>query len=107
VHEAHHALLGRRHPTRAEALKALTEQHAADLLADAERQLGRGAVRQVRRGRVAREVLAATDGVELLVMARDGDVSRPGPQSLGATARFVADHAPCAVLLVWPEPAAQ
>ncbi|HET9257509.1 MAG TPA: hypothetical protein VFO16_20230 [Pseudonocardiaceae bacterium] len=27
----------------------------------------------------------------------------PGPHSLGPTARYVLDHAPCAVLLVWPD----
>jgi len=29
---------------------------------------------------------------------------RGGPRSLGHATRFVVDHAPCAVLLVWPEP---
>jgi hypothetical protein len=38
-------------------------------------------------------------------MARDGDRSRLGPKSLGKETRFALDHAPCAVLLVWPEPA--
>jgi len=35
----------------------------------------------------------------------DGDRSRLGPKSLGKTTRFVVDHAPCPVLLVWPESA--
>jgi len=40
--------------------------------------------------------------MDLLVLARDGDRSRAGPASLGPGARFVVDHAPCQVLLVWP-----
>jgi nucleotide-binding universal stress UspA family protein len=57
-----------------------------------------------RRGRVEREVVSAVaDGVDLLVAARDGDRSRLGPHSLGHATRFVVDHAPCAVLLVWPD----
>ncbi|MFD5466969.1 hypothetical protein ACFWIQ_29700 [Kitasatospora sp. NPDC127059] len=32
-----------------------------------------------------------------------GDPAHPGPHSLGPATRFVVDHAPCAVLLVWPE----
>jgi hypothetical protein len=43
------------------------------------------------------------EGVDLLVAARDGDRSRLGPHSLGHDTRFVVDHAPCAILLVWPD----
>lgn len=39
---------------------------------------------------------------DLLIVARDGDRSRPGPKSLGPATRFVVDHAPCPVVLVWP-----
>ena len=46
---------------------------------------------------------AAADGVDLLVVARDGDRSRLGPHSLGHATRFIVDHAPCPVLLVWPD----
>jgi hypothetical protein len=38
------------------------------------------------------------------VLARDGDRTRLGPHSLGPHSRFIVDHAPCPVLLVWPEP---
>ena len=55
------------------------------------------------RGRVEREVVAAAEGMDLLVLARDGDHSRLGPHSLGPPARFVVDHAPCRVLLVWAD----
>ena len=41
--------------------------------------------------------------MDLLVLARDGDHSRLGPHSLGPAARFVVDHAPCRVLLVWAD----
>ncbi|NEB92870.1 universal stress protein, partial [Streptomyces bauhiniae] len=30
------------------------------------------------------------------------DRTRLGPHSLGPAARFIVDHAPCPVLLVWP-----
>src|SRR6185503_11601831 len=49
------------------------------------------------------EALAAGVRGGLLVLARDGDHSRLGPPSLGPAARFVVDHAPCRVLLVWPD----
>ena len=53
-----------------------------------------------RRGRVEHEVVAAAADADLLVLARDGE-RRPGPKSLGPRTRFVVDHAPCRVLLVW------
>jgi nucleotide-binding universal stress UspA family protein len=56
-------------------------------------------------GRVERAVVLASDDATLLVVARDGDRTRLGPRSLGPATRFVVDHAPCPVLLVWPEPA--
>jgi nucleotide-binding universal stress UspA family protein len=58
-----------------------------------------------RHGRVEREVVAAAEGADLLVVARDGDDARLGPKSLGPASRFVVDHAPCPVLLVWPREA--
>ena len=36
-----------------------------------------------------------------LVIARDS--RHPGPHSIGHAARFVVDHAPCTVVLAWPE----
>jgi nucleotide-binding universal stress UspA family protein len=60
-----------------------------------------------RRGRPERQVVtaAADAGADLLVVARDGERHRLGPHSLGPATRFVVDHSPCAVLLVWPEDA--
>ena len=100
-------LLGRgrpgpgRHP--AERIGALADQAAAELLAAAAARLGRDAVRQTRTGRVERVVVDAAAAADLLVAARDGDRGRLGPASLGPATRFVVDHAPCQVLLVWPD----
>jgi nucleotide-binding universal stress UspA family protein len=78
---------------------------AGRLLEAAAERLGRPCVRRERQGRVEREVVRAAEEADLLVVARDGDRERLGPHSLGPAARFVVDHAPCAVLLVWPAPA--
>jgi len=102
-------LLGRgrpgpgRHP--AERISALSEQAAGELLVAAVARLGRDARRQATTGRVERVVVRAAEGADLLVAARDGDRSRLGPASLGPATRFVVDHAPCPVLLVWPDEA--
>jgi nucleotide-binding universal stress UspA family protein len=108
---AHGALAGllgrgqrRRDPEK--ELDALAESSAAELLDRAARRLGRVAEKTHRSGeRVEHTVVAATEeaGADLLVCARDGDRSRLGPRSLGRAGRFVVDHAPCPVLLVWPE----
>ena len=45
-------------------------------------------------------VMQAAADVDLLVIARDS--RHPSPHSIGHAARFVVDHAPCDVLLVWP-----
>lgn len=98
-----YALLGRLHRSSAEQLDAISEESANELLADAQGVLGREAALDARSGRVEREVVAAAETMDLLVFARDGQRAHRGPRSLGPTARYVLDHAPCAVLLVWPE----
>lgn len=98
-------LLGRGSRTRDQDLDALATSTAADLLERAADRLGRPAATRQRSGRVEREVVEAAQGADLLVCARDGDRSRLGPRSLGAATRFVVDHAPCPVLLVWPDAA--
>jgi nucleotide-binding universal stress UspA family protein len=104
VQGAFAGLLGRhRSAPRTVAIDAATS--AAELLDLAEQRLGRPATRDARTGRVEREVVAACADADLLVLSRDGDRSRLGPHSLGPHSRFVVDHAPCAVLLVWPESA--
>ena len=103
---ARHALLGRAHPPArgdAEPLRAISQQAAEELLAEAQSRLGRPARCQTRRGRLEREVVAAAEGMDVLVLARDGDHAHLGPRSLGPAARFVVDHAPCRVLLIWPD----
>lgn len=100
-------LLGRHPPPPAtpEPLREISERAAAELLAEAQTRLGRPATLQARRGRVEREVVAAAEGMDVLVLARDGDRERLGPRSLGPATRFVIDHAPCRVLLIWPDTA--
>jgi nucleotide-binding universal stress UspA family protein len=66
-------------------------------------RLGRPARTVAARGHVEHEVVRAAEDADMLVLARDGGHARPGPHSLGPAARFVVDHAPCRVLLVWPD----
>jgi nucleotide-binding universal stress UspA family protein len=104
---AYAGLLGRGHPERdpGRRVEELATASAAELLDAAARRLARPCTRTQRRGRPEREVTAAAEGADLLIVARDGDRTRAGPKSLGPASRFVVDHAPCPVLLVWPGPA--
>jgi nucleotide-binding universal stress UspA family protein len=105
IHGAYAGLFGRggRRPDPADAVEAATRSAEAALFAAAEARLGRGVTRESRRGRPEREVVAAAEDAELLVVARDGDHTRLGPHSLGRATRFVVDHAPSRVLLIWPD----
>ena len=105
AHAAYAGLLGRGRPERdpGQRIAAFAAAAGARLLEDAAHRLARPCDRVERHGRVEREVVAAADGAGLLIVARDGDRSRLGPKSLGPAARFVIDHAPCQVLLVWPD----
>jgi len=105
LHGAFGGLLGRgaRDRDPGDAVATLAGAESAELLAAAETRLGRPARREVRVGRVEREVVAGCAGATLLVCARDGDRSRLGPRSLAPPTRFVVDHAPCPVLLIWPD----
>ncbi|WP_128976115.1 universal stress protein [Streptomyces roseicoloratus] len=106
AHGAFAGLLGRGHPERdpGNRVESLATASGERLLRSAGARLGRPGTRVERTGRVEREVVAAAEHADLLVLARDGDRTHLGPHSLGPASRFVVDHAPCPVLLVWPEP---
>jgi len=107
AHGAYAGLMGRRHPERdpGPRVAELGAASARELLEAAAGRLGRPCTTAIRRGRAEREVVAAAEGADLLILARDGDDTRLGPRSLGPASRFVVDHAPCPVLLVWPRAA--
>jgi nucleotide-binding universal stress UspA family protein len=92
---------GRRGDPGAEIEVALTAA-SARLLAAASARRSRPAGTLTWHGRLEREVVAACRDFDLLIVARDGDLDRVGPRSLAPPTRFVVDHAPCDVLLVWP-----
>jgi nucleotide-binding universal stress UspA family protein len=98
VHGAFGGLLGRGHDP-----KDLVSGSGEALLSQAADRLGRPATTEVRTGAVGHEVVGACTGADLLVCARDGSHDRLGPRSIGKHTRFAVDHAPCAVLLVWPD----
>jgi nucleotide-binding universal stress UspA family protein len=96
-------LLGRHPPpSPGPPLRAIAEEEAQALIEEALKRFARPATTAARRGKIEREVLEASVGADLLVITRDGE-ARLGPKSLGPRTRFVLDHAPCQVLLVWPE----
>ena len=107
VHGAFGGLLGRGMRGRDPGTSIERTAHAAarELLTAAGHRLGCPATLALRTGQIEREVMAACEGADLLVCARDGDSTWPGPHSLGRHTRFVVDHAPCAVLLIWPDEA--
>jgi nucleotide-binding universal stress UspA family protein len=108
AHGAFASLLGRgyRHARDpGSQVEAISAAAAADVLVAAEQRLARSATRLERHGRIEREVVHAVADAALLICARDGDPNRLGPHSLAPPTRFVVDHAPCPVLLVWPQPA--
>ncbi|MGI3222688.1 universal stress protein [Streptomyces sp. GTA36] len=104
AHGAFAGLLGRGHPERdpGTRLEQLAAASAHQLLQTAADRLGRPCTRMERAGHVEHEVVTAAQGADLLICARDGDPTRLGPRSLGPATRFVVDHAPCPILLIWP-----
>ncbi len=103
VRAGRRGLLGRHpHPPPGpDPVSAASEQEAEAMLADALARLGRDAATTARRGRAEDEVLEVARGADVLLMARNGDRDHLGPKSIGHATRFVLDHAPCAVILVW------
>jgi hypothetical protein len=105
AHGAYAGLFGRSEPARdpGPQLDHLAAESATSILEAAAARFGRPCHTEERVGRMEHEVLAAAAGAGLLILARDGDRIEQGPKSLSHAARFVVEHAPCAVLLVWPE----
>ena len=102
AHGAFSGLLGRGGADPARRLLARAEKAADELLGRAQARLGREAGHLRLTGRGKHEIAAAVSGATMLIVARDGH--GPGPKSLGKDVRFVVDHAPCPVLLIWPGP---
>jgi hypothetical protein len=97
-------LLGRHpRPHVEERLERLSAEAAEALLEAAAERLGRDARRVLAHGRVEHEVTEAAREADLLVAARS--TAHVGPKSIRHPERFVVDHAPCALLLVWPDDA--
>ncbi|MGW6129199.1 hypothetical protein ACWFNE_04145 [Cellulomonas sp. NPDC055163] len=99
------ALLGRGRRHDRSEVEPLTLTHAHALLVQAVAALPRPCEARVLTGPVERVVTEAAAEADVLVLARDGDRSRLGPHTLGPHARFVVDHAPCTVELLWPDAA--
>lgn len=95
-------LLGRGHHGHSSRIDEIIATSADELLAAAARRLDLPCDQIRCSGRPEREVIAAAVDADLLVLARDWDQRSLGPRSLGRETRFVVDHAPCQVLLVWP-----
>ena len=81
----------------------LATAEARALLQQAADVLGRACEQRVVHGVAERVIATAAGAVDLLILARDGDQSRLGPRSLGKQTRFIIDHAPCTVELLWPD----
>jgi nucleotide-binding universal stress UspA family protein len=84
---------------RAEAELRAVAAHAREALARAAAQVQASFEFTVRRGRVVPEILAASGGVDLLVLGAGGR-RRSGRAGLGDTARAAAERAPSSVLLL-------
>ena len=103
VGEGAGGLLGRRPaPPPQRAIRTIAEQEAQALLERARATLSRPAALEARRGHPERELLRACADADLLLLARDRE-PRLGPKSLSKETRFIVDHSPCAVMLIWPQ----
>jgi nucleotide-binding universal stress UspA family protein len=91
---------GRRHEQVMSRMSELAGEAAGALLDDAEERLGREARKLAANGPAEHVVMEAAADADILVVVRES--RHPGPHSIGHAARFVVDHAPCNVVLVWP-----
>ncbi len=109
VQDAALGLWGRR--SRVAPAPSTPSAEDLELLADAEARLVDEVGQLVTvtsdlgRGPVERVITEASEAADYLVLGRQGDLSRRGPHSLGKHGRFVVDHAPCRVVIVWPRTA--
>ncbi len=96
------SLMGRGHRGPHPEVASVAADEARGLVDQATAALGRPCEARLLAGVTERVVTAAAAEADLLVIVRDGDRSRLGPRSLGRQARFIIDHAPCTVELLWP-----
>ncbi len=89
------------------AIEEAGREHASNVLAAASAAFAESGLASdaglVRVGEPGREICAAATATSAdLVVLRASRHARiePGPRSVGHTARFVVDHAPCGVLLI-------
>jgi hypothetical protein len=92
---------GHRHSEVMERMHALAGEAALALLEDAEERLGRAADKRTASGVAETIVFELAKDHDVLVVARDG--RHIGPHSIGHDQRWVIDHAPCTVIVAWPE----
>lgn len=96
-------LLGRPSPPRPQrAPLAIAAEQAQALLETARARFARPAKLRALRGHPERDLLRECAAADLLLLARGGD-DRLGPKSFSREARFIVDHAACAVLVVWAQ----
>ena len=92
---------GHRHEQVMARMGDLAKEAAQALLDDAAERLGRENVWTIAHtGQPETVVMDALDGIDVLVVARDG--RHLGPHSIGHEQRWVIDHAPCTVVMAWP-----
>ena len=103
-----HGLLGRRRPPGAPRHEArdVSDEAAAALLAERGRA-ARAARARRRAGAGGSSARSSRPPSGSTCSCSPATATAPGwaRRSLGPPARFVVDHAPCAVLLVWPDEA--
>jgi hypothetical protein len=92
---------GRRYDEVITRMQSLAGEAGQALLEDAKERLGRDADLIAESGVAETIVYDAAQEHDVLVVARDG--RHVGPHSIGHEQRWVIDHAPCTVVLAWPQ----